>query len=231
MRLNVYRAFLFALVALPLAARGAETVPAPRLETLNGVSFPLDSLKGKVVVLDFWAPWCIPCRQSFPALDALQEKYGAQGLRVVGLSLEDNGEAIAEFLEAVPVSFTILRDPTGSAGEAFKVVAMPTTFLLDREGRLAARFEGGGRKVHEKVEAAARVLLEGGSLPPGTGVRVVDSVQATGPVKAWRRGYLADPIMNLDGDALSRVLKEHIHASKEAAAGDGGAAGGGCGCN
>jgi cytochrome c biogenesis protein CcmG/thiol:disulfide interchange protein DsbE len=198
---------------------------------MNDAPFSLESLKGSVVVLDFWAPWCVPCRASFPALDALQGKYEKQGLRVLGLTLDANDDAINAFLSAVPVGFTILRDTTGQAGEAFNVVAMPTTFVLDRQGRVAARFEGGGAAVHAKMEAAVVTLLAGGALGGGTGVRVAPSVQATGGVKAWQRGYLADPIMNLDGDRITQMLREHIHASKEAAAGNGGAAGGGCGCN
>ena len=197
---------------------------------MNEAPFSLESLKGNVVVLDFWAPWCAPCRASFPALDALQTNYGKQGLRVLGLTLDTNDDAIVAFLNSVPVGFTILRDVSGQAGEAFHVVAMPTTFVLDKEGRIAARFEGGGAAVHAKVEAAVAALLAGGTLADAD-VRVSKSVQATGSVKAWQRGYLADPIMSLDGDRLTQVLREHVHASKEAAAGNGGAAGGGCGCN
>ena len=122
-------------------------------------------------------------------------------------------------------------DGAGTSGTAFQVVAMPTTFVLDRQGRVAARFEGGGKGVHEKIEAAVETLLAGKALDPAAGVRISSSLQATGKIKAWQRGYLADPIMNLNGDPLTAVLKEHIHASKEAAAGDGGASGGGCGCN
>ena len=173
----------------------------------------------------------MPCRASFPALDALQTKYEKQGLRVLGLTLDTNDDAIIAFLNSVPVAFTILRDVSGQAGEAFNVVAMPTTFVLDREGRVAARFEGGGSAVHAKIEAAVATLLAGGTLGGDAASAWLKSVQATGNVKAWQRGYLADPIMNLDGDPLTQVLREHIHASKEAAAGNGGAAGGGCGCN
>jgi Domain of unknown function (DUF4266) len=108
---------------------------------------------------------------------------------------------------------------------------MPTTFLLDPDGRIAARFEGGDKSVHEKIDAAVATLLAGGSLAPGAGVRVARSLEATSKIKAWQRGYLADPIMNLDGDPITRLLREHVHSSKEAAAGDGGAAAGGCGCN
>jgi hypothetical protein len=147
------------------------------------------------------------------------------------VTLESDDDAVNGFLESVPVAFTIARDTSEKAGEAFGVVAMPTTFLIGRDGRVEARFEGGDASVHDKVEAAVATLLAGGSLPPGTGVRVAPSVEATGELKAWQRGHLADPIMNLDGDPLTRVMREHIHASKEGASGDGGAAGGGCGCN
>jgi thiol-disulfide isomerase/thioredoxin len=198
---------------------------------MNDAPFSLESVKGSVVVLDFWAPWCVPCRASFPALDELQRKYQKQGLRVLGLTLDENDDAIIAFLNSVPVSFTILRDVSGQAGEAFGVVAMPTTFVLDKQGRIAARFEGGGSAVHAKVEAAVATLLADGTLGSDAGVRVSKSAQATGNVKAWQRGYLADPMMSLDGDKLTQVLREHIHASKEGAAGNGGAAGGGCGCN
>ena len=214
-----------------LAAAAAEPVPQLALVSGDGKPVSLASYKGRVVVLDFWASWCAPCRKSFPFLNGLQSRYGPQGLAVVGLTLEEDDAAVAAFLTQVPASFTIARDPTGAAGEALGVVAMPTTFLIDREGRVAARFEGGDESVHAKIEAAAATLLAGGALAAGTDVRVAASLQATGDLKAWERGYLADPIMSLDGDPLTRIIREHVHASKEGASGDGGAAGGGCGCN
>jgi cytochrome c biogenesis protein CcmG/thiol:disulfide interchange protein DsbE len=222
--------FLLCAALVP-APRADETAPDVTMYALDGKPFTLDSLRGKVVVLDFWASWCAPCRKSFPFLDGLQARHANEGLRVVGLTLEEDEDAVTAFLESVPVAFTIVRDPSERAGEAFGVVAMPTTFLIDRDGRVAARFEGGDVSVHEKIESAVAKLLAGGTLPPGTGVRVAASLEAKGDLKAWERGYLADPIMSLDGDPLTRVIREHVHASKEAAAGDGGAAGGGCGCN
>ena len=219
------------LVVLPLAAHAADAAPDATLYALDGKPFTLTSLRGKVVLLDFWASWCAPCRKSFPFLDELQKTHANAGLQVVGLTLEEDTDAVTGFLASVPVNFTIARDTSERAGEAFGVVAMPTTFLIDREGRVAARFEGGDESVHKKIEAAVATLVAGGTLPPGTDVRVAASVEATGDLKAWQRGYLADPIMSLDGDPLTRIIREHIHASKEGASGDGGAAGGGCGCN
>jgi thiol-disulfide isomerase/thioredoxin len=197
------------------------------LKDQAGKSFSLAALKGQVVLVDFWASWCGPCRKSFPELDGVQERFAAQGVKVVGVALDEDASAVTAFLDKVPVHFTIVHDPTGQAAEAFSVVAMPTSFLIDKEGRIAARFEGGS---HTQEEAAAiGALLNGGSAPAE--VRVASGLQAKGNLKAWRRGHLADPIMNLDGDRLSAMLNEHIHASKEGAAGNGGAAGGGCGCN
>jgi len=222
---------LVGILGSPSWSLGQEAAPRVALRTLEGAPFSLESVRGEVVVLDFWASWCVPCRTSAPFFDGLQDRYGKQGVRVIGLTLEDNEDAVRSFLADVPVRFTILRDPTGAAGEAFQVVAMPTTFLLDPDGRIAARFEGGDKKAHEAIETAVAALAAGKPLPPGVERRVAKSLRATGPIKAWQRGYLADPMMNLDGDAITRMLREHIHASKEGAAGDGGPSGGGCGCN
>jgi len=210
---------------------GVPVIRGLALFSLDGASFSLDSLKGDVVVLDVWASWCIPCRASFPFFNGLQARYGENGVAVVGLTLEEDTAAVLSFLEAIPARFPIVRDSSGRAGEALGVVAMPTTFLIDREGRVVARFEGGDRRAHEKLEAAVSAVASGAGLPGGLDVRVAASREATGRVKAWQRGYLADPMMNLDGDPLTRLLREHVHSSKEGAAGDGGAVGGGCGCN
>jgi thiol-disulfide isomerase/thioredoxin len=219
------------VAAMSAAVRAAEPPADLKIRFLDGKPFSFAALKGRVVVLDFWASWCVPCRSSFPFFGGLQQRYGPQGLSVVGLTLEEDDEAVTDFLEDVPAGFPITRDPSGSAGEAFGVVAMPTTFLLDRQGRVVARFEGSDKSVHARLEEAVKTLLAGGSLPEGSGVRVSKGLEATGGIKAWQRGYLADPIMSLDGTAASQIFREHIHASKEGAAGDGGASGGGCGCN
>jgi peroxiredoxin len=219
-------AFLLAATLFGAAGKG-DPAPAIQLKDQAGKSFSLATYKGQVVVVDFWASWCGPCRKSLPELDDLQARFASQGVKVVGISLDTDASAMTAFLEKVPVRFSILHDPAGQTGEAFSVVAMPTTFLIDREGRIAARFEGGA---HTQEEAAAVTALLAGT-SPSKEVRVASGLQATGSLKAWRRGHLADPIMSLDGDRLSAMLREHIHASKEGAAGNGGAAGGGCGCN
>jgi thiol-disulfide isomerase/thioredoxin len=189
----------------------------------------LARFRGQVVLLDFWASWCGPCRKSFPALDGLYAKYRNKGLKVVGVSLDQDGAAMNRFLESVPVKFEIVRDPMGALAVPMKVASMPTTLLLDRTGRVVARFEGGE---HAKEEEAALVaLLAGKALPRETGAVAAAGLRSTGELMAWERGHLADPVMNLAGDPLASGMWEHIHSSKEGAAGNGGTAGGGCGCN
>lgn len=218
---------LSAMAAVAQAADPADL----QMHSLDGRPFSLDSLKGRVVVLDFWASWCVPCHASVPYFDSLQKNYGPKGLSVVGLTLEEDTGAIEAFVDSEPVTYPIVRDPTGRAGEAFAVVAMPTTFLIDPAGHTVARFEGSDQQVHAKLEAAVRTLLSGGTLDPSMDVRVSKGLEASGRIKAWQREYLADPIMSLDGTAATQIFREHVHASKEAAAGEGGASGGGCGCN
>jgi thiol-disulfide isomerase/thioredoxin len=196
---------------------------------MKGAGHTLSQFKGNVVLLDFWASWCIPCRKAVPFLDQLQEKHEARGLKVVAVTLESDDDAVAGFISANPSRFLVGRDPTGRGGEIFEVAAMPTTVLLDREGRVMARFEGGGDSVHQRIEQAVEAAMRGELVPAAAAAG-----RRRGPkgnLRAWNRGYLADPIMSLDGDKLSRSMREHIHSSKEAAAGDGGVSGGGCGCN
>lgn len=225
------RLALLLLLTLLFPLRAGAPVPAPpfKAQDLDGRPFTLAALKGKVVLLDFWASWCGPCRKSLPAIDGLQSRFGAGRFQAVGVSLDTDQSAIYAFLDQTPVHFPVVPDPTGHSAETFGVVAMPTSFILDPQGRIVARFEGG-----EHLEEEAKVieiLIRSGEAAPAAGYRVARSLEARGGLKAWQRGHLADPIMNLDGDRLSSVLREHIHASKEGAAGTGGAAGGGCGCN
>ncbi len=221
---------LLLLLGLPASAGGTgAAAPALVAQTLDGRPFSLAALKGKVVLLDFWASWCGPCRKSLPAIDGLQSRFGEGKFQAVGVALDTDQGAIYAFLDQTPVHFTIVPDPTGHSAEAFGVVAMPTSFLIDAEGRIVARFEG-GEHLKEEADAIAALIRTGESVP-AAGYRVAPGLEAKGGLKAWQRGHLADPIMNLDGDRLTGFLREHIQASKEGAAGTGGAAGGGCGCN
>lgn len=102
----------------------------------------LDAYRGKVVLLDFWASWCAPCRSSFPWMNEMQDKYGDDGLVVIAVNLDNERGEAAGFLEQNPAGFEIAYDPERSMARAFGVDSMPNSFLIDRSGRVRAQHRG-----------------------------------------------------------------------------------------
>jgi peroxiredoxin len=145
--MKMTRAVLLALLpALVVACAPAENagpvVGAPALafgaRTLTGDSVSLAGLEGKVVLLNFWATWCAPCRHETPFLQSLHEKHAGEGLEVVGVSM-DTGDArdqVADFVSEYGVSYSILVDPQMRGMDVYRVLGLPATFLIDREGIL-----------------------------------------------------------------------------------------------
>jgi peroxiredoxin len=130
------------LAYLPLAL--PRPAPAFALKDLTGQALSNESLKGKVVLLDFWATWCAPCRKAMPELQALHRKYAGRGFAVVGVSIDEDGPAkVRKFVAARKITYPIALDSeTSPAWEAYRVKAVPAAFLLDREGRIVARWTG-----------------------------------------------------------------------------------------
>jgi thiol-disulfide isomerase/thioredoxin len=92
--------------------------------------------RGQVVVVDFWASWCKPCRQSIPWLNELRTKYAGQGLVIVGVNVDANRADAEKFQRDIPIGFEVLYDPEGKMAESFGLQGMPTTFVFDRDGKL-----------------------------------------------------------------------------------------------
>ncbi|HUY84841.1 MAG TPA: TlpA disulfide reductase family protein [Steroidobacteraceae bacterium] len=132
------RATLALLLALAATVAAAETGRAPpfTLAELGGGSLSLNSLHGRVVLVNFWATWCGPCRQEMPALDRIYRRYAPQGLVVVGISVDAGAAAVKRLLARHPVHYPILLDPTTRVSSAYRVEAMPSTFIIDREGEI-----------------------------------------------------------------------------------------------
>lgn len=147
---------LLCALASPLAAAGrgaqpARTAPPFTLST-GKTTVTLDSLRGKVVMVDFWASWCGPCHHSFPWMAAMHKKYADQGLTIVAINLDKTPEAAAGFLASTPAPFTIVYDPAGKTAAAYHVQGMPTTVLVGRDGRI--------RTTHIGFEAANAPAFE-----------------------------------------------------------------------
>lgn len=101
-----------------------------------------EASKGKVVLLDFWASWCTPCRKSFPWMNSLQKKFGSAGLVVIAVNVDHERSLAEAFLKTTPAEFQVDYDPGGALATQMNVNAMPTSFLLDRSGRVVQRHAG-----------------------------------------------------------------------------------------
>jgi cytochrome c biogenesis protein CcmG, thiol:disulfide interchange protein DsbE len=101
----------------------------------TGSLLDLDSFRGRVVYLDFWASWCTPCRQSFPWMQGMKDVYEQQGLSVVAVNLDKHREDAEKFLLKFHPNFDVLFDPDGQMADRFKVSGMPTSVIIDRHGK------------------------------------------------------------------------------------------------
>ena len=142
---------VFAIGVLATLTLGAAAA-APDSEELQ-----LDAYEGKVVIVDFWASWCVPCRRSFPWMNEMVEKYADQGLVVIAVNLDRDRADADAFLADVPANFEILFDPDASLAREFGVEAMPNSFVFGRDGELVARHLGFKVKKLPEYESA---LLE-----------------------------------------------------------------------
>jgi thiol-disulfide isomerase/thioredoxin len=102
----------------------------------GGKAVTLSKLRGQVVMVNFWATWCAPCRQEFPLLDQMYKKYQPMGFQLLAVNVEDDKADPDTFLKQVPVSFPVLRDLKNEVSRRYNVQAMPTTVLVDRKGQL-----------------------------------------------------------------------------------------------
>jgi peroxiredoxin len=109
---------------------------------LAGTSVHLASYRGKTVLLNFWASWCGPCLQEMPRFSAWQRSYGAQGLQIIGVSMDDDVAPVKQLLARHPVLYPVVMGDA-KLGESFGgVLGLPLTFLIDRHGHIVARYQG-----------------------------------------------------------------------------------------
>jgi cytochrome c biogenesis protein CcmG/thiol:disulfide interchange protein DsbE len=117
--------------------------PAPDFDLPGRASaVKMSDYKGKTVYLDFWASWCGPCKQSFPWMNDMQSRYGAKGLRVVGINLDQKNDEAREFLKETTASFDVAFDQSGKTPRSFAIKGMPTSVLIGPDGRVLSIHTG-----------------------------------------------------------------------------------------
>ena len=148
MKSRLTRVALVAAAALSVASISAagikEAGPAPQF-TLNargGKAVNLAQYKGQVVMINFWATWCGPCRQEMPLLETIYKKYNKMGFTLLGVNVEPDSKPAEDWLKATPVSFPILFDTKSEVSKMYEVSGMPSTIIVDRKGNVRVIHHG-----------------------------------------------------------------------------------------
>jgi cytochrome c biogenesis protein CcmG, thiol:disulfide interchange protein DsbE len=118
--------------------------PAPdfNLPLIDGGQLRLSSYRGKVILLDFWATWCVPCREETPHFVDLQQKYGGKGLQIIGVSMDDSADPVRTFYQQFHMNYPVVMGTADVGGAYGGVLGLPIAFLIDREGRIYAKHLG-----------------------------------------------------------------------------------------
>lgn len=138
-----------------------EPLPNFELKTMDGTQVVnMDSLKGKVVYVDFWASWCKPCLKSFPLLNDIYNRKKEQGFEIVAVNLDQKKRNAEDFLNKKPVDYTNLYDANGDVSNTFNVSVMPVGYLVDRKGIVRAIHHGFLPGDEKKLEKGVSILLK-----------------------------------------------------------------------
>jgi len=139
-------------------ALGCLTFTALAADTADGLD--LAHYRGKVVLVDFWASWCEPCRHSFPWLNAMQAKYADRGLVIIGVNVDRERAQADQFLRDVPASFQIVYDPAGRLASQYDLPGMPVSYVIGPNGEMVGRHVGFRNAARAEREAELQKLLE-----------------------------------------------------------------------
>ncbi len=134
--------------------------PAFTLRNLENNRVNLSDFKGQVVILNFWATWCAPCRVEMPAFETLYRRYRSEGLTLLAISIDKGGiDAVKKFVEERKLSFPVLMDTEGTVERIYPSFSIPTTYVIDREGHIATRVDGAKNWKSKETFEAVEYLL------------------------------------------------------------------------
>jgi Peroxiredoxin len=130
------------------------------LKGLDGKEYKLSNFRGKVVVLDFWATWCPPCRASLSFFENIHKKYKDKGLVVVGVSVDMSDRVVKKFVESKGLTYLILLDKDNLVSDLYNVFSIPTTIIIDKNGNIVTRKVGFNKSYERYYEETVKKLLE-----------------------------------------------------------------------
>jgi len=151
-RILIYGIVALCLLGLYVAGRRTAQKPKPTasgnfapdftVTDIDGRKLTLSDYKGKVVLLDFWATWCAPCREEIPHFVEMQAKYGPRGFQVIGISMDDDAKPVREFYQQYKLNYPVAVGDDKLAERFGGMLGLPVNFIIDREGRIHAKYTG-----------------------------------------------------------------------------------------
>lgn len=154
------------LLTLGLASAGVmakpvtgEKSPDFTLKSRDGGNVKLSEQRGNIVLVNFWASWCGPCREELPAFEELYQEYQDMGVEILAVNVDDEAEKANVLLQDIEVSFPVLFDTSGDVSKLYDVSAMPTTVLVDRDGNVRLLHPGYRKGDEKKYEKAIKMLM------------------------------------------------------------------------
>ena len=143
-----------------LAVATASAAPDFTLRTVSGPNMRLQEQRGQVVMINFWATWCGPCRQEMPHLSKLYEKYRASGFVLMGVNVDDDARNAVDLAAKLGVKFPVLLDTDKKVSKQYELITMPSTVLIDRDGKVRYVHRGYQNGLEETYEKQVRELLK-----------------------------------------------------------------------
>ena len=143
-----------------VSAEQRPAAPGFTLQNLTAADISLSDYRGRVVLLNFWATWCMPCRQEMPGMENLWKKYQGRGLVVLAVSTDEGSPArVQSFVKRLKLGFPVALDPDSKASDLYQVSGLPVSFLIDQQGRIADKITGSEDWMSEKAIARIEDLL------------------------------------------------------------------------
>lgn len=159
---RLFTIVMFLLLVQACAARQPRVgskAPDFTLSTFDGKPLTLSALRGQVVLLDFWASWCAPCRQEMPFLQLLEKRYGKRGFRVVAVNIDNHARNALQFLRDLNIRFKPVWDEARRVVTRYDVATMPTTFLIDKTGKIRFVHSGFETENYHQYKQQIELLL------------------------------------------------------------------------
>lgn len=149
------------LVSSMVSAEERIAAPGFTLQNLIADDVSLSDYRGKLVLLNFWATWCMPCRQEMPGMERLWQRYRDKGFAVLAVSTDEGASSrVKSFVKRLQLSFPVVLDPESTVSDRYQVSGLPVSYLIDQEGRIAAKVTGSADWMSEKSIARIEALLD-----------------------------------------------------------------------